>query len=378
MTPRHNPSASPALVLVALASIVAPGCGSSSGEHPAKRETSSSDQPSDPTGRRVPYLKFAEASVSGPGGVTIATGKVAFDEDHTSRVGSPLSGRVEALLVKPGDAVKKGQSLLSIVSPDVEAAIADARAADADSSLQKRTLERLRDLVVDKAVAHKDVQQAESDVAKADASVERARARLKLLGIRIDEHTSLFTLRAPLSGTVVERSALPGVEVRADSGTPLVTISDLDRVWVLVDVYEKDLAAVRAGQTAQVSVASYPGVNFPARIEHVGDLVDPQTRTVKVRLVADNPQHSLKPEMFARVSLPLAGTAAITVPGNAVLSDGESNVVIVAMGEGKFAKRRVEVGSEMDGRLPILSGLNPGERVVTDGAIFLKAELENR
>jgi cobalt-zinc-cadmium efflux system membrane fusion protein len=178
---------------------------------------------------------------------------------------------------------------------------------------------------------------------------------------------------------VVEREALPGVEVRADTGSPLVTISDLDRVWVTADVYERDLAAVRGGQTAQVNVASYPGESFPALIEHVGDVVVAQSRTVKVRLAAENRDHKLKPEMFARVVLPLAGpAAAVTVPDNAVLSDGAANVVIVAMGDGKFAKRRVEVGSDLGGRLSVLSGLRPGERVVVEGALFLKAELENR
>jgi len=167
--------------------------------------------------------------------------------------------------------------------------------------------------------------------------------------------------------------------VRADAGTPLVTLSDLDQVWVFADLYERDLAAVRAGQTGQVAVASYPGESFPARVEHVGDVVDGQTRTVKVRLSAANPDHKLKPEMFARVILPLTDrVAAVTVPGNAVLTDGEANVVIVALADGKFAKRKVEIGSEVDGRLAVLSGLGVGERVVVDGALFVKAELENR
>jgi cobalt-zinc-cadmium efflux system membrane fusion protein len=333
----------------------------------------------DPGGRKIQYLKYAEASVAGTAVVAAATGKIAFDEDHTSRVGSPLSGRVDSLLVKPGDLVRKGQPLLTIVSPEVEAAIAELQAAEADLSLQKRTLERTRALFTDQAVARKDVSQAESDLAKAQAARERSRARLGLLGINPNEHTSRFTLRAPIAGTVVERQALPGAEVRGDAGTPLVTISDLDRVWVFADVYERDLASVSSGQTAQVTVASYPGVTFPARIEHVGEVEDAQTRTVKVRLMADNGAHKLKPEMFARVILPLSGpAAAVTVPGNAVLTDGDANVVIVSMADGKFSKRTVQVGSEVDGRLAVLSGLHPGERVVVDGALFVKAELENR
>jgi cobalt-zinc-cadmium efflux system membrane fusion protein len=345
----------------------------------AGAETPGGDLQLDPGGRKIQYLKYAEAAVAGTAVVSAATGKVAFDEDHTSRVGSPLSGRVESLLVKPGDVVRKGQPLLTIVSPEVESSIAELRAAEADLSLQQRTLERTRALFADQAVARKDVSQAESDLLKAQASRERARARLTLLGINPGDHTSRFTLRAPIAGTVVERQALPGAEVRGDAGTPLVTISELDRVWVFADVYERDLASVTAGQTGQVTVASYPGVSFPARIEHVGEVEDAQSRTVKVRLIAENPEHKLKPEMFARVILPLSGpAAAVTVPGSAVLTDGDANVVIVSPSEGKFAMRKVQVGSEVDGRLAVLSGLRPGERVVVDGALFVKAELENR
>jgi len=178
---------------------------------------------------------------------------------------------------------------------------------------------------------------------------------------------------------VVERTALPGSEVRADAAAPLVTISDLSRVWVLADVYERNLAYVKAGQTADLTVASYPGTVFKARIDHVGDVVDPQTRTVKIRLSAENREHRLKPEMFARVTLPLEGPhAAVTVPSSAVLTDGENNVVMVVTGENRFAKRNVEVGAQMDGRTTIISGVHPGERVVVEGALFLKAELENR
>jgi membrane fusion protein, heavy metal efflux system len=348
-------------------------------DRPVSVVAAASELQLEPGGRKIQYLKFAEATVAGAGNSTAATGKIAFDEDHTSRVGSPLSGRVESLLVKPGDVVKKGQPLLTIVSPEVESAIADDRAAAAEVSLQTRNLERLRALLAEQAVAHKDVSQAESDLTKAQAGQERSRARLALLGLRSNEHSSRFTLRAPLAGTVVERSVLPGAEVRSDAGTPLVTISDLSRVWVVADVYEKQLSAVRDGQKADVTVASYPGEVFSARIEHVGDVVDAQTRTVKIRLAADNPDHKLKPEMFARIALPLTGpAAAVTVPANAVLSDGEANVVMVAIADGKFAKRRVEIGPESEGRLAVLSGLRPGERVVVDGALFLKAELENR
>jgi cobalt-zinc-cadmium efflux system membrane fusion protein len=317
------------------------------------------------------YVKVAEATAVTTGETLAAAGKVGFDEDHTSRVGSPLSGRVEAILVKPGDTVTRGQPLVTIVSPEVQAALADARAAAADVHVQELNVERLRALHAEQAVAAKDVAQAESDLTKAQAAEARARSLLALLGIRPGEHTSRFTLRAPLAGTVVDRSVLPGTEVRSDGGAALLTISDLRRVWLTAAVHETDLASIRAGQAATVTVAAYPGQTFAARIEHVGEALDPETRTAKLRLVAENPGRALKPEMFARVALPVSQAARVRVPSSAVLTDGMASTVLVAMGNGRYARRVVELGPENDGQLTVLSGLRAGERVVVEGAQFV-------
>jgi len=321
------------------------------------------------------------------GGLTAATGRIAFDEDHTSRVGSPVSGRVDQILVKPGDRVRKGQVLLTIASADVEGALGEARAAAADLTLAERTQERAQDLFNEHAIAKKELLQAESDADKARSNLERTRSRLDLLGLKPDDHTSRFALRAPVAGTVVERTVLPGAEVRADAGGSLATISELGTLWAYADIFERDLAQVHTGLAAEVRVASYGNRAFPARVAHVGDTVDPQTRTVKVRLVVDNRGGELKPDMFARIALSATGAdQVVVVPRNAVLSDGESSVVIVDRGGNRFEKRKVELGSggvgsgspATDPWVPITSGVAPGDWVVTDGALFLKAELENQ
>lgn len=332
-------------------------------------------KPDDP---RLRFIKVADVEKGTVGAIAAVTGRIAFDEDHTSRVGSPVSGRVEELLVKPGDRVKKGQPLLTIASPDVEGALADARSASADLSLAERALERSTGLYAERAIAKKELMQAESDVVKARSNLERTHARLQLLGMKRDEHTSRFTLRAPVAGTVVERNVLPGAEVRVDGGTALLTISELANLWAYADIYERDLGVVRAGQEAEVRVISYGARAFPATIAHIGDTVDPQTRTVKVRLNIPNQDGALKPEMFARVTLRVdSGPDVIVVPRAAVLSDGEASVVITEKGDNKFEKRPVEVGPEQDGLVRVIAGLTPGERVVTEGALFIKAELEN-
>jgi cobalt-zinc-cadmium efflux system membrane fusion protein len=328
--------------------------------------------------RQVPdFVKVAEVEVSSEGTPTDATAKVAFDEGRVSRVGAPVSGRVLELRVQPGDRVRKGQPLLVIASPDAESAFADWIAARADAALAERNLERQRRLLADQAVSQREVLQAESDATKARAGRARALARLEILGISPDDPNgkpSRYLLRAPIDGVVVERPATPGMEVRADSGTPLVTVADLSRLWVLADVFERDVGAVVKGGRAEVRVAAWPGRTWDGKVAYVGDVVDPQSRTVKVRVEVQNPDQKLKPEMFARVTLRGAAVApALAVPSQAVLSDGAASAVVVALGDGRFQRRTIEAGPERDGRVRVLAGLAPGERVVVDGAIYLSA-----
>lgn len=328
-------------------------------------------------------VKVAAVEAVAEAGLTAATGKVTFDEERVSRVASPVSGRVVELLAHPGDRVAKGQALLTIASPDAQSAVADYVAAEADEAVAARSLDRQKRLFKDQAVSAKEVQQAESDATKARAAQARAAGRLEVLGIdpkALDVRTSRFLLRAPIAGVVVDRPAFPGMEVRPDSGTPLVVVADLSRLWVMADVYERDLPRVARGQAATVRVAAAPGRDFVGRVAHVGDLVDAATRTVKVRVEVDNPKLELKPEMFARVAI--QGTApdapVVTVPSAALLSDGEGFAVVLATGDGRYQKRAVEVGGEQDGRVRVLSGLARGDRVVVDGALYVKAEIEGR
>jgi cobalt-zinc-cadmium efflux system membrane fusion protein len=329
------------------------------------------------------FVNVAPVLESRESGVTAATGKVGFDEERVSRVASPVSGRVVELLAHPGDRVQRGQGLLVIASPDAQAATADYVASQADLTTAQRTLERLRRLYAEQAVPGKDVQQAESDATKAAASVARAAGSLEVLGIdpaAPDARGARFVLRAPLAGVVVDRPAFPGMEVRPDSGTPLVVVADLTRLWVLADVYERDLSRVSTGVKATVRVAASPGKEFVGKVTYIGDQVDAATRTVKLRIEVDNPKLELKPEMFARVTVegPPSATPSLSVPSSALLSDGDASAVVVALGEGRFQKRAVETGGEAEGRVRVLSGLALGERVVADGAIFLKAAIDGR
>ncbi len=182
-------------------------------------------------------------------------------------------------------------------------------------------------------------------------------------------------MRSPLAGTVVERTVTPGQSVGGDPSQVLFTVADLDKLQVVADVYERDLDLVKVGQVATVTVEAYLGVAFPAAIAAIGDVVDPNTRTIKVRAWASNEQHKLKPEMFARLHIQVGdATPFLSIPKEAVLEvDGKEFIYVVEAG-GQYVKREVKVAPASTDQVRVLEGLKPGERIVTKGSILIKAQ----
>ena len=328
---------------------------------------------------RMKFIKVEAAEESDATSAMTLTGKVAFDEDHTQRVASPLDGRATAILVKAGDTVRIGQPLVEMSSPDVAQLQADAQKAQQDMQIAQRTVERLRKLRVEGAVAEKDLAQAEADLHKTTSDGARTTAHLRSIGISPTDPALGVALYARVAGTVVERNVLVGQEVRADAPSPLLTVSNLETVWTYADVYEQDLGLVQPGAKVVVRVPAYPGEAFPGTIGHLGDVVDPVSRTVKLRCVVPNPGGRLKPEMFAKVELTSSGgVKVVTIPARAVLSDADHSRIVVASDDGLYRLRVVQVGPEINGKVRVLEGLKPGERLVTEGGLFLKNEIENR
>jgi membrane fusion protein, heavy metal efflux system len=325
------------------------------------------------------FIKIeAVAETAGATSVTLP-GRVTFDEDHTQRVASPIDGRAVSILAKLGDKVRAGQPLIELSSPNVGQLQADAQKAMSDLSLAEKATERVHKLQAEGAVADKDVAQAENDLRKAKSDSGRTTAQLKSLGVSPTDPAVAVALRAQIPGVVVERNVLVGQEVRADQASPLVTITSLDTVWVQADAYEQDLSLVAEGDAVTIRVPAYPAETFPGKVGHVGEVVDSASRTVKIRCLVDNKSRKLKPEMFAKVDvLNAAGHKLILVPAQAVLNDGDKSVVIVASEGNVFRSRRVEVGPDTDGKVRVLTGLHAGEKIVTDGAIFMKREIDTQ
>lgn len=332
----------------------------------------------EPTNPALKFVKIEELKPSDAAPNVSLNGRVAFDEDHTQRVATPIDGRATAILVKLGDRVKPGQSLIELSSPQVGQLQADAQKTQQDMMVAQKTVDRVHKLKVDGAVSEKDAAQAEADLQKSKSDVARTTAQLRSIGISATDPAVAVSVRAQVGGTVVERNALVGQEVRADATAPLMTITNLETLWVSADVYEQDLALVTSGATVNVSVPAYPGETFPGTVARLGDVVDPTSRTVKLRCVVPNPGGKLKPEMFAKISLADAtGKQVLVIPARAVLNESGKFRVIVVEGN-VFRPVNVEVGPEMDGRVRVLAGLKAGDRVVTDGALFLKHDIDNK
>ena len=312
------------------------------------------------------------------------SGKVAYGEDRYSRISSPLQGRVVEVRAHLGDRVKAGDILLVVDSPDIAQSYSEYVKEDSDLQYATRAHELAKDLYENKAMPLKDLKQAENELVKARAEFRRAKERLLSLRIPAEELdkpldrqkiTSRFEMKSPLTGIVVERAVTPGQSVGGDPTQVLFTVADLDMLQVLADLYERDLALVREGQFAVVNVEAYPNTDFPATVAAIGDVVDPSTRTIKVRAWVNNDSHKLKPEMFARLRLEVGEAMQfIAVPREAVLEVDGKQFVYVVEDHDRYVKHEVKVSNISPDQVRIVEGLTRGERIVTKGAVLIKGQ----
>jgi cobalt-zinc-cadmium efflux system membrane fusion protein len=306
------------------------------------------------------------------------TGAVAYNAFKTTPVITQVGGPVSRILVVPGQNVKVGQPMLEVSSPDYSQLL-DAYLKAADSyRLADKNYTREQDLYQHHAVAQRDLEQAESDRNQARADLNAADQGMKILGIKNPAElaknatSAQIPVLAPISGEVVERLVSPGQVVQAGQ-TQAFTISDLSTVWVLANVYQADLALVRAGDDVVVQNDAYPGT-FHGRISYVSPALDPNTRTLQARIVVDNPGEKLKRDMYCTVTV-TAGSInnAIVVPDASILRDENNQpFVYVAVGANQFGRREVEIGQSENGQTEIVKGISVGERVVGDGSLFLQ------
>jgi cobalt-zinc-cadmium efflux system membrane fusion protein len=293
---------------------------------------------------------------------------VEADPARLAKILPPLAGRIIRLNKQLGDPVKAGDVLFVIDAPDLAQAHADAAKAQAALTLTKRNLERQRELDQSDLVAHRDLEQAQNDYEQAASEAARARARLSQAGAGVAADGKL-AVRSPIAGRVVELAAAEGAYWN-DATAPLMTVADLSRVFVSANAQEKDLAQLYAGQPASVKLDAYPEP-LKGQVRYVGDMLDADTRTVKVRLPFDNRDGRLKPGMFAEATLLSRAHPGIVVPMAAVVQSGFSSRAFVEVKPWRFAPRDLKLGAQIGEQVEVLAGLKAGERIVVRDGVLL-------
>lgn len=324
-------------------------------------------------------------------------GKVVIDEDRTTRIYSPYAGRVKRLLAAPGDVVEQGQQIFIIdatdsveTQKDFVSAIADLNKARSQLNLTTIAERRVANLIKDKAMSQKDWDEAQAnlvaaqnDLRSAEVAIQAVRNRLRLIG-KTDEEIDTFEktgvispdapVYSPLAGTILQRRIGPGqyVDAGASDAEPIYRVGDVTKVWLLAYVRESDASQVKLGQKIRFTVLTHPGRVFEDRINYVASSFDTETRRLVVRAAIDNSEGLLRPEMFASVDIAIdEGAPTPAVPRNAIVYEGDTARVWIARAEGAVELRYVKTGLTSGSMVQVLSGLKPGEKVVTGGSLFI-------
>ena len=351
-------------VVVAGLAICVAGCDRSSGESPT-RPPNGNEPPDAP----IHYVRVAEQTL--PETLDLAA-KVQADPTKVVRIFPPASGRVVAIEVKPGAYVRRGQTVAILNSSDVASARSDYAKANIETERAGRAMERQKLLFEHGAAAEKDYVDARAQADSARAELARARQRLELLNVNPADSSDRVSLVSPANGVVLDVGAASGEFSKSlESANPLITIADLNPVWIVGDVYEKDVAKIERGKPVTITLQAYPAEQRSGRIDSISGALDPTTRTLKVRIALPNPGERLKPEMFGAIHVKTGTRRALVVPATAIIREGDATSVFVKSG-GNPEQRAVVVGQAVDGNVEVLSGLRAGEQVAAEGAELLK------
>jgi membrane fusion protein, heavy metal efflux system len=313
---------------------------------------------------------------------TAAVGGIDFNEDMSVQVFTNYQGRIIQLFAEVGDDVKKGKALFTIDSPDLLQAESTLIAAAAVLELTTRTLTRLKELYQTRAVAQKDLEQAISDQQTAEGALRAARDSVRQFGKTDAEIDRMVTERhvdptlvipSPIEGRITARNAAPGLFVQPGNPPPPYIVADISTMWMLANVAESDIPAIHLGQEVKVEVTAYPGRTFEGKISTIGSMVDPNTRRAPVRSEIADPHHELRSGMFANFVIRTGEPVrSVAVPLDGVVREGDGTMTVwVTTDRRQFTKRTVKIGLQHQGYRQILEGLQSGELIATEGAVFL-------
>jgi membrane fusion protein, heavy metal efflux system len=313
-------------------------------------------------------------------------GKVEANPNRLAHVVAPLAGRVVQVLVRIGDVVKQGDPVVVMESPDLDTAVsaytqAEAGVTQAKIALTKARsdLDRTKLLLEHGAAPEKDMIAAQSIVAQSEPAVKQAEAvasqslrRLEILGVQPGVVGQKLTVKAPISGKVLE-IAVAGSEYKNDTTASLMTIADLSTVWISSDVQETNIGLVRSGERVEISLPAYPNEKFNGRVLQIADTEDPTTRTIKVRTEMANPSGRFRPEMYAQIRLVGEAKQMPVVPTAAIVQSEGRSIVYRQVSTGVFDQVVVKTGVTVGDKIAVTSGIAVGDRIVTDGTMLLQS-----
>lgn len=307
------------------------------------------------------------------GDVVDIPAKVQADPANLVHVYPPAGGRLVEVSVHLGDHVRKGQTIAIEQSSDIAQARADYGHARSEFDKSNHALERAKLLFDHKVLSERELEQAQADYAEAKGELDRAAGHLHILGVPVQGTTNDVAMLAPRSGAVLDVNAAAGeLSKSTDNANAIATIADLSRVWVVGDVYEKDLSVLNQGEPVQITLPAYPEKTLTGKLAVISEALDPQTRTLKVRVVLNNPGEKLKPEMFATIRVQRPVRDAIVVPTSAVLHEGGDTSVMVRIHGDRYERRLVTVASISGDNAVVTGGLNPGDVIVSEGAALVR------
>jgi len=335
----------------------------------------SSEQKVNAQTKRSTLIQLAQVSLEAVQNEVAVPAKVQADPERVVHIYPPVSGRLVSLNVRPGDVVTPGQTVAQLESSDAASARSDYEKAKIEADRSQQAEKRATLLLQHEVLAQKDYEDIKAQAESAKSDLARTEQRLRMLGLRSTSSTDQVAVKAPRAGVVLDIGAANGeLSKSLDNASSIATIADLSSVWVVGDLFEKDLSVASRGTSAKITIGALPNDSWSGTISNVSDVLDPNTRTLKIRVVLTNRGHKLKPEMFATIHLAGHKQQVVVVPTTAVLHDGNSTFVMVKKSDGTYEKRNVTVANSQADKTEIASGLQAGETIVTSGAELLRDE----
>ena len=351
------------LFLVSIFSMAMTGCG----ESQAKQEPNEADKPLSLDAETYKNLKTDTAVMKTVNQVLNLTGKITFDQDGVVKVFPLVGGHIEDVKVELGDYVTKGQVLAIIRSGDLADLEQQAIAAKSGLSIAQKNLQVSEDMTKSGLSSQKELVAAKEGEKTAKAEVNRVAERKSILGAK----GMLYVVKAPTNGFIVEKTAATGMELRGDDPENLFTISNLDRVWVMANVYESDIANVHLGQEAKITTISFPDKIYTGKVDKIFNTLDPMNKTEKVRIQLINKDFQLKPEMFTNILVEYGGTEQkLAIPSKAVVFDNNQNYVVVKE-NGKLSIKPISVYKTVGDKTFVSSGLAVNTPVIVENQLTL-------